>query len=57
MGSAVPRRDIPRYVGLFRDGRMPVDRLAGATYPLKRVNDAMDALASGAVARQLLVMG
>jgi alcohol dehydrogenase len=56
MGSAVPRRDIPRYVALFREGRMPVDRLAGASFPLERVNDAMDALAGGAVARQLLSM-
>ncbi|HQV91405.1 MAG TPA: zinc-binding dehydrogenase, partial [Phycicoccus sp.] len=28
MGSAVPRRDIPRYVELFREGRLPVDMLA-----------------------------
>jgi Zn-dependent alcohol dehydrogenase len=35
---------------------MPVDRLAGASFPLERVNDAMDALAGGAVARQLLSM-
>lgn len=57
MGSAVPRRDIPRYVGLFRAGRLPVDRLAGNRYPLTEVNEAMDALAGGAVARQLIVMG
>lgn len=56
MGSAVPRRDIPRYVQLFRGGRLPVDRLAGHRHPLARVNEAMDALANGAVARQLIVM-
>lgn len=56
MGSAVPRRDIPRYLQLYRDGRMPVDRLAGGTFALDRVNEAMDALGGGAVARQVLVM-
>lgn len=54
MGSAVPRRDIPRYVELFRAGRLPVDKLAGATWRLDQVNEAMDALAGGAIARQLL---
>lgn len=56
MGSAVPRRDIPRYVELFRQGRLPVDALAGARYSLTDVNQAMDALAGGAVARQLLII-
>lgn len=57
MGSAVPRRDIPRYVRLFQDGRMPVDRLAGGLFPLAQVNEAMDALVGGSVARQVLRMG
>jgi alcohol dehydrogenase len=56
MGSAVPRRDIPRYIGLFMDGRMPVDRLAGGTFALEQVNEAMEALAGGAGGRQVLVM-
>jgi alcohol dehydrogenase len=56
MGSAVPRRDIPRYIQLYKDGRMPVDRLAGGRFPLDQVNQAMDALSGGAVARQVLVM-
>lgn len=57
MGSAVPRRDIPRYVRLFQDGRLPVERLAGGQFALEQVNEAMDALAGGAVARQVLRMG
>ncbi|QGN57483.1 zinc-binding dehydrogenase [Nostocoides sp. HKS02] len=56
MGSSVPRRDIPRYVRLFQQGRLPVDLLAGGTFELAAVNEAMDALAAGAVARQVLVM-
>jgi alcohol dehydrogenase len=56
MGSAVPRRDIPRYIQLYKDGHMPVDRLAGGRFALDQVNQAMDALSGGAVARQVLVM-
>jgi alcohol dehydrogenase len=56
MGSAVPRRDIPRYIQLFMDGRMPVGRLAGGTFRLEEVNEAVEALAGGAVARQVVLM-
>ena len=55
MGSAVPHRDIPAYVDLWRAGRLPVERLVSGTLPLERVNEAMDALAGGAVVRQILV--
>jgi alcohol dehydrogenase len=41
---------------LFMDGRMPVDRLAGGTFPLEQVNEAMEALAGGAVGRQVVLM-
>ena len=34
MGSAVPSRDIPRYVSLFKRGKLPVDRLLTGTLSL-----------------------
>jgi alcohol dehydrogenase len=55
MGSAAPQRDIPRYVALWRAGRMAVDRLQSATLPLERVNDACEALAAGGAVRQVLL--
>lgn len=54
IGSAVPVRDVPRYIGLFRAGRLPVDALLTAELPLADVNDALDALASGRAVRQVL---
>jgi alcohol dehydrogenase len=54
MGSAAPQRDIPRYVALWKAGRMPVDRLLSATMPLERINDAFEALAEGLAVRQVL---
>ena len=55
MGSAAPQRDIPRYISLWKAGRMPVDRLQSATLPLEKINDAFEALAAGAAVRQVLL--
>lgn len=55
MGSAAPQRDIPRYVSLWKAGRMPVDRLQSATMPLDRINEAFEALAAGVAVRQVLL--
>ncbi|KOG91038.1 alcohol dehydrogenase, partial [Streptomyces varsoviensis] len=54
MGDAVPRRDIPRYLGLWRAGQMPVDQMHTGTVPLSGLNTAMEDLASGAAIRQII---
>jgi alcohol dehydrogenase len=55
MGSSSPQRDIPRYLALWKKGRMPVDRLQSATLPLTSINEAFEALATGAAVRQVLL--
>jgi alcohol dehydrogenase len=55
MGSAAPQRDIPRYISLWKAGRMPVDRLQSASMPLEKINDAFEALAAGVAVRQVLL--
>jgi alcohol dehydrogenase len=55
MGSAAPQRDVPRYISLWKAGRMPVDRLQSATMPLEKINDAFESLATGAAVRQVLL--
>ena len=57
MGSAVPRRDIPRLIGLWRSGRLPVDRLLTSVSPLEEINTLMDRLADGSVVRQVVKPG
>ncbi|MEU2258569.1 alcohol dehydrogenase catalytic domain-containing protein [Nocardia xishanensis] len=54
LGSAVPARDIPRFVGLWRDGRLPVEKLVTSTIGLDDINLGMDRLADGAALRQLI---
>ncbi|WP_020013065.1 zinc-binding dehydrogenase [Promicromonospora sukumoe] len=55
LGSAVPGRDIPRYVELWRDGRLPLDRLVSDRITLDDLPVALDRLASGAALRQLVM--
>jgi alcohol dehydrogenase len=55
MGSAAPQRDIPRYINLWRAGRLPVEKLQTSTLPLASINDAFETLASGAAIRQILL--
>lgn len=54
LGSSVPTRDIPRFVDLWRAGRLPVERLASAAITLEDLNEAMDALADGTAVRQIV---
>ncbi|KQX08101.1 MULTISPECIES: alcohol dehydrogenase catalytic domain-containing protein [unclassified Leifsonia] len=54
LGSAVPSRDIPRYVELWRSGRLPLERLVSSHVRLEDLDVAMDRLAAGGELRQLI---
>ncbi|SMF40592.1 alcohol dehydrogenase [Tistlia consotensis] len=54
IGSCVPLRDIPRYIGLFRGGKLPVDRLLSERIGFEDLNAAFDRLADGKSVRQVL---
>ncbi|HBY97080.1 MAG: zinc-dependent alcohol dehydrogenase family protein [Ardenticatenaceae bacterium] len=54
MGSAVPRRDIPRFLALYQAGLLPVDQLLTGTLTLEEINPAFDALAAGQAVRQIV---
>ena len=54
IGTCVPGRDIPRYVALFRQGRLPVDRLLSGTIALSDINAAFDQLADGKAVRTVI---
>lgn len=54
MGSAVPRRDIPRFIELYRVGLLPVDALLSRTIRLEEINAGFDALAAGEAVRQII---
>ena len=54
IGGCVPIRDVPRYVNLYRRGRLPVDRLMSDRLSLDEINLGFDRLAEGHVVRQIL---
>ncbi|MET0899255.1 MAG: alcohol dehydrogenase catalytic domain-containing protein [Mycobacterium sp.] len=57
LGSAVPARDIPRFVELWRAGRLPVESLVSSTITLDEINHGMDELAAGKAVRQVIEFG
>ncbi|GAA4408880.1 zinc-dependent alcohol dehydrogenase family protein [Quisquiliibacterium transsilvanicum] len=56
VGSCVPARDVPRYVAMYRAGRLPVDRLLSERIRLDDINEALDRLARGDSIRQVIMM-
>ena len=54
MGSAVPRRDIPRYIRLYQAGLLPVEKLLTPSLALEDINSAFDRLARAEAVRQII---
>ncbi|MBP8296676.1 MAG: zinc-dependent alcohol dehydrogenase family protein [Burkholderiales bacterium] len=55
LGSAVPARDIPRFIALYKAGRLPIDRLVTHRIKLDDINHGFDRLAKGEAIRQVIV--
>jgi alcohol dehydrogenase len=55
IGSCVPLRDLPRYVALYRQGRLPVDRLLTDRIKLEEINAGFERLRRGDAVRQVIV--
>ncbi|MGP9498989.1 zinc-dependent alcohol dehydrogenase family protein [Halomonas sp. AOP43-D1-4] len=51
IGTCVPVRDIPRYIALYRAGKLPVDRLLSDIISLEEINEGFDRLDRGEVIR------
>jgi S-(hydroxymethyl)glutathione dehydrogenase/alcohol dehydrogenase len=49
-GSSQPQRDIRRYVELYQQGRLRLDELVSARYPLGDITQAVHAMESGELA-------
>jgi alcohol dehydrogenase len=55
VGSAVPQRDVPRMIALFRAGRLPVDQLLTHRLKLDEINEGFDRLREGIGVRQVVM--
>ncbi|MBL6752204.1 MAG: Zn-dependent alcohol dehydrogenase [Nevskia sp.] len=56
-GSAVPSRDIPLYVDLYRRGELKLDQMITHRIALDQVNDAFETMVHGQGARSVIVFG
>ena len=56
VGSCVPSRDVPRFIAMYRQGRLPVDRLLSERIALADINPALDRLSRGESIRQVIMM-
>lgn len=54
-GASNPRADVPRLVALYQSGRLKLDELITARYPLERINEAIDSMERGEVLRNVVV--
>lgn len=54
IGTCVPVRDLPRYVSLYRQGRLAVDRLMSGKLALEDINRGFDLLHEGRAVRQVV---
>jgi alcohol dehydrogenase len=57
IGATVPRRDIPRLMSLYQQGRLPVNRLLSGELNLDAINEGLDRLHRGEAIRQIIVPG
>ena len=55
IGTCVPTRDLPRYIELYRRGKLPVDRLMSGRMKLDEINLGFDRLHDGKAVRQVVV--
>jgi S-(hydroxymethyl)glutathione dehydrogenase/alcohol dehydrogenase len=49
------QRDVPRLIELYRSGQLKLDELVSRTISLDQVNEAMEVMQSGEVARSVIV--
>jgi len=54
IGSGVPSRDIPRFLALYKRGKLPVDKLLSHRLTLDDINEGFDRLADGTAVRQIV---
>ena len=53
-GSARPAADVPMLLSLYASDRLPLDKLLSRRYPIEQINEAMEAMLDGEVARSVV---
>ena len=56
VGSCVPARDVPRFIELYQQGKLPVNKLMSDHMKLEDINVGFDRLTAGHTVRQIIMM-
>ena len=54
IGTCVPARDLPRYVALYKQGKLPVNKLLTHRLKLEEINEGFERLREGRAVRQVV---
>lgn len=54
MGFIKPTIDIPRYVDLYMEGKLPLDKIISSKYGLKDINSAVEAIKNGEIVKAVI---
>jgi alcohol dehydrogenase len=54
IGTCVPSRDLPRYIDLYKRGKLPVNKLMSGRMKLDQINEGFDLLHEGKAVRQVV---
>jgi S-(hydroxymethyl)glutathione dehydrogenase/alcohol dehydrogenase len=54
VGSIRPQIDIPRYIDLYMAGKLPLDKMISAHYPLVQINKAIKDTIDGKIMRGVI---
>jgi Zn-dependent alcohol dehydrogenase len=55
MGSSNIQTDIPKLIELYKQGRLKLDELITARYPLEEINEAIASVNRGEALRNVIV--
>ncbi|MEM7317223.1 MAG: zinc-binding dehydrogenase, partial [Planctomycetota bacterium] len=55
MGSCIASRDIPKFLNMYRQGNLAVDKLASETIGFDDLNEAFDLMGTSATLRNILI--
>src|SRR6266516_3797897 len=55
MGSTRLSNDVPWLVNLYRQGRLKLDELITARYPLEQINEAIESMEKGEALRNVII--
>jgi S-(hydroxymethyl)glutathione dehydrogenase / alcohol dehydrogenase len=53
-GNTYPDRDFPRYIALYKAGKLKIDELITHRYNIEEINQAIDAILAGRVGRAVI---